>query len=101
MRRLFDDLRTRMDHNSVDAAYLRRSDARSLAVALVDTIMCGNFERVLDTLQASSPRLCYATLRIWAAKLQGGWARSLQCWPAANTAALAEYLLVISVALLS
>jgi hypothetical protein len=50
---LFDDVRARMDRNSVDAAYLRRSDARSLAVALLDTIIYANFERVVDTLQAS------------------------------------------------
>ena len=53
MRDLFDDLRVRIEGKKVDAVYLRRSDARSLAAALVDTIMWGNFERVMDTLQVS------------------------------------------------
>jgi hypothetical protein len=48
---MFDDLRKRIEQKSVDAAYLRRSDARSLAAALVDTIMWANYERVMDTLQ--------------------------------------------------
>jgi hypothetical protein len=51
VRALFDDLRKRIDRKSVDAGYLRRSDARSLAMALVDTIMWSNYERVMDTLQ--------------------------------------------------
>ncbi len=48
---MFDDLRKRIERKSVDAGYLRRSDARSLAAALVDTIMWANYERVMDTLQ--------------------------------------------------
>ncbi len=48
---MFDDLRKRIERKSVDAAYLLRSDTRSLAVALVDTIMWANYERVMDTLQ--------------------------------------------------
>ncbi len=48
---MFDDMRRRIEKKTVDAAYLRRSEARSLAVALVDLIMWGNYERVIDILQ--------------------------------------------------
>ncbi len=51
MRRVLDDLRNRIQKKSKDASYLRQSDARSLAAALVDTVMWGNYERVMDTLQ--------------------------------------------------
>ena len=79
MRRLFDDLRARIEKKTVDASYLRRSDARSLAAALVDTIMWGNYERVMDTLQVGRHRP--SRLRIRAEGSLG-----LHCGPAAHTA---------------
>jgi hypothetical protein len=56
VRELFHDLRTRIKDQTMDVSYLRRSDARSLAAALVDTILWSNYERVMDTLQVKPPQ---------------------------------------------
>ncbi len=70
VRALFDDMRKRIERKSVDASYLRRSDARSLAISLVDTIMWGNYERVMDTLQVELRLLQPVVVPVLAHSLQ-------------------------------